>query len=207
MCKFGLSKTLSMSEFWVYFQIGVHHIVDISAYDHLLFLVALAAPYAFADWRKVLVLISMFTLGHCFSMLVSIFAAVPFSSVYIEFLIGITILVAAVYNIFTIKKVARRKLNLVAITALAFGIIHGFGFSGYFNTLLGGSGLDKIFPLISFASGIEMAQVIIVISVMLIAMMLQKFARFNRNEFVLLSSGIVLGLIAPIIYHAEIWTK
>ncbi len=194
-----------MSEFWVYFQIGIHHILDVKAYDHLLFLVALAAPYAFADWRKVLVLISMFTVGHCFSMFVSIFTTVPFGSVYIEFLIGLSILIAAVYNIVTHKKTPKRKLNILAITALSFGIVHGFGFSGYFNTLLGGSAFDKIFPLVAFASGIETAQIIIVATVLIISMLLQRFFRFNRSEFVLLSSGIVIGLIAPIIISADIW--
>jgi hypothetical protein len=53
-----------MSEFWIYFQIGLRHVLDIKAYDHILFLIALTVPYAFKDWKRVLVLVSVFTLGH-----------------------------------------------------------------------------------------------------------------------------------------------
>ena len=53
-----------MSEFWLYFKVGINHVLDINAYDHVLFLIALMIPYAFKDWKRVLLLVSLFTIGH-----------------------------------------------------------------------------------------------------------------------------------------------
>ena len=62
-----------MSEFWIYLNIGLKHVLDINAYDHVLFLMALAVPYAFKDWKRVLILVSIFTLGHTVALLLSVF--------------------------------------------------------------------------------------------------------------------------------------
>jgi hypothetical protein len=35
-----------MSEFLIYFQIGLKHVLDIHAYDHVLFLIALVVPFS-----------------------------------------------------------------------------------------------------------------------------------------------------------------
>ena len=52
-----------MSEFLIYFQIGLQHVLDIHAYDHVLFLMALVIPFTFKDWKRILLSVTLFTLG------------------------------------------------------------------------------------------------------------------------------------------------
>jgi hypothetical protein len=98
-----------MSEFWIYFQIGLRHVLDIKAYDHILFLIALTVPYAFKDWKRVFVLVSVFTLGHTLSLLLSVFGIVVVKPIFIEFLIPITILTTAFFNLFTAGKSLKKE--------------------------------------------------------------------------------------------------
>ncbi|HQQ83682.1 MAG TPA: HupE/UreJ family protein, partial [Cyclobacteriaceae bacterium] len=51
-----------MSEFEVYFAMGREHILDYAnGYDHILFVVALCAVYVVKDWKRILILITSFT--------------------------------------------------------------------------------------------------------------------------------------------------
>ncbi|MBK8779803.1 MAG: HupE/UreJ family protein [Saprospiraceae bacterium] len=52
------------SEFYTFFQLGIQHIADIKAYDHILFILSLCAIYTPSDWRKFCVLVTAFTIGH-----------------------------------------------------------------------------------------------------------------------------------------------
>ena len=47
-----------MSEFSVYLKLGLQHIADINAYDHILFIIALCATFLVSEWKKVLILVS-----------------------------------------------------------------------------------------------------------------------------------------------------
>ena len=51
-----------------YLQLGFQHIADLAAYDHILFIVALCAIYRLAEWRKVAILVTAFTIGHSFTL-------------------------------------------------------------------------------------------------------------------------------------------
>ena len=90
-----------MSNFFFNVKYGLNHVLDINGYDHLLFLVLLAVPYIFKDWKRVLVLVSLFTLGHTLSLVLAAYDMVSVDEKLVEFLIPITIFVAAIYNVFT----------------------------------------------------------------------------------------------------------
>ena len=189
-----------MSEFWIYFEIGLRHVLDIKAYDHVLFLMALTVPYAFKDWKRVLLLVSIFTVGHTLALLLSVFGIIIIREDIVEFLIPITILITALYNIFTAGKPAKNdSLSIVGFITLFFGIIHGLGFSNYFKSILGGNPSDKVVPLLEFALGIEIAQIIIVIAVLLLSYVLQNFFRFSKRDFTLVFSAFVAGVVIPMI--------
>ena len=98
-----------MSDFWLYLKLGFDHVLNWHAYDHVLFLIVLVAAYSFFSWKKVLVLVSLFTFGHSVSLLLANYSTVPISSKWIEFLIPMTILAVAVYNIITVKKYCKEK--------------------------------------------------------------------------------------------------
>lgn len=195
-----------MSEFMIYLEIGLRHVLDINAYDHILFLVALTVPYAFKDWKKVLILVSVFTLGHTLALLLSVFEIVTIKASLVEFLIPITILCTAVYNLFTSGKSAKKdNISVTGFITLFFGIIHGLGFSNYFKTILGGSAGDKMLPLLEFALGIEVAQIIVVLVVLLLSFIVQNFFRNSKRDWILIVSSIIIGVIIPMLIESEIW--
>ena len=197
-----------MSEFWVYFQIGLHHVLDIQAYDHVLFLMALVIPFTFKDWKKIILSVTLFTLGHTTALVFSVYKILVIKASFIEFLIPITILLTAIYNLASIGKSNKKgKINWVFVITLFFGIIHGFGFSNYFNTLLGGSSNSKLVPLLEFALGIEAAQLTVVLAVLALAYIVQTVFKYSRRDWILVGSAFIVGVVLPMILESEIWNQ
>lgn len=197
-----------MSEFWIYFNTGLRHVLDINAYDHVLFLIALTIPYAFKDWKRVLLLVSLFTVGHTMALLLSVYGFVQIKVNLVEFLIPITILITAVFHLFTAGKNSKKEsISFIAIVTLFFGIIHGLGFSNYFNTILPGSSSDKLLPLLEFALGIEAAQIIVVLIVLILSYIVQTVFRFSKRDWTLVMSSFVIGVVIPMVIESEIWGR
>lgn len=190
-----------MTDFWLFFELGLSHVLDWRAYDHVLFLVALCAAYNFISWKRLLLLISLFTLGHTLSLLLSSYNIVQVSSTWVEFLIPVTILVAALFNLFTAGKEKRvDKVSLLYIITFFFGLIHGFGFASYFKMIYTEG---EIFPLLEFALGVEIAQVVITLVVLTMEYVMQTFFKFSKRDWVLVVSSIVIGMTLPMLI--ETW--
>ncbi len=197
-----------MSEFWVYFQIGLHHVLDIQAYDHVLFMMALVLPFTFKDWKRLLFSVTLFTIGHTAALLLSVYEILVIKASIVELLIPITILITAIFNLFTIGKTNRKEnLNLIFLITLFFGIIHGLGFSNYFKTLLGGSSNSKLIPLLEFALGIEGAQITVVLAMLIVAYGVQSLFKFSRRDWILVGSAFIIGVVVPMILENEIWNQ
>ena len=193
-----------LENFWFNVQYGMNHVLDINGYDHVLFLIVLAVPYAFKDWKRLLLLVSMFTLGHTLSLVLAAYGIVSVNGKLIEFLIPITILVAAIYNVFTTgKKDRSTKISLLFFATLFFGLVHGLGFAREFKMFVGQSE-DKLELLIEFALGIEIAQIIIVFIVLFIGFLCQMIFRFSRRDWVMVFSAIVIGLVIPMIIQSDL---
>jgi hypothetical protein len=125
-----------MSDFWLYFKLGLEHVLDLKAYDHILFLVALSVAHTFVSWKRLLVLVSLFTVGHSFSLLLANYEVVSVSLGVIEFLIPLSILIAAVYNLNILKNQKSDKHpGIILIITVFFGLIHGFGFAAYYRMI------------------------------------------------------------------------
>ena len=202
------SKSVIMSEFWIYFNIGLKHVLNISAYDHVLFLIALTIPYAFKDWQRLFLLISFFTIGHTLALVLSVYEIAYIKSNLIEFIIPITILTVAVFNLFTAGKNNKNEsISLIAFVTLFFGIVHGLGFSNYFKTILPGKSSAKLLPLTEFALGIETAQIIVVFVVLIISYIIQTFFRFSKRDWTLVMSAFIIGVIIPLIIQSPIWNR
>ncbi|HEY4617840.1 MAG TPA: HupE/UreJ family protein [Flavobacterium sp.] len=197
-----------MSQFWIYFQIGLKHVLDVHSYDHVLFLIALAIPFSFKDWKRIVLLVSLFTIGHTMALLLSVFGIIAIKVSVVELLIPITILITALYNLFTAGKSNRKEgLNLIFFITLFFGIIHGLGFSNYFKSILGGSALSKLLPLSEFALGIEAAQIVVVFIVLILSYIVQTVFRFSKRDWALVFSAFVIGVVLPMIIGNEIWIR
>jgi hypothetical protein len=188
-----------MSEFWLYFKLGLEHVLDWSAYDHVLFIIVLVAAYSFSSWKRMIWLVSIFTIGHSLSLFLAVYGIVKVNASWVELLIALTIVFTALYNIFTAKKREhQRNIVILYFSTAFFGIIHGLGFSRYFKMIFPESS-DKFFPLIEFALGIESAQIIVVTSVLIVSFILQNALRVSRRDWILVVSAIVIGVILPIL--------
>jgi len=208
ICKFENPKSNFMQEFWLYFELGLKHVLNIRAYDHALFLIGMTIPYTFNDWRKWLLLVSLFTLGHTLSLLLSVFGIIYFNPTWVEFLIPITIFLVALFNLFTAGKSGKGEgISLVGIATLFFGIIHGLAFANDFKALLPGKATDKLLPLGEFALGIESAQIIIVIAVLILSYLVQTVFRFSKRDWTLVMSSFVIGVVTPLIIQSPIWHR
>jgi len=197
-----------MSDFWIYFKIGLNHVLDINGYDHVLFLIALSVPYAFKDWKRVLLLVTIFTIGHTLALLLSVFNIVTVKDSLVELLIPITILVTAFFNLLTAGKSSKvESMTFIGSVTLFFGVIHGLGFSNYFKAILPGNPTDKVLPLLEFALGIEAAQIMVVLAVLLLSFIVQTLFRFNKRDFTLVMSAFVIGVVVPLIIDNPIWDR
>jgi len=193
-----------LENFWFNVQYGINHVLDINGYDHLLFLVILVVPYVFKDWKRILFLVSIFTLGHTLSLVLAAYGIVSVNGKLIEFLIPITILVAAIYNVFTAgKKDKGTKIGLLFFTTLFFGLVHGLGFSREFK-MFAGQSENRLELLIEFALGIEIAQIIIVFVVLFFGFLCQTIFRFSRRDWVMVLSAIVIGFVIPMVIQSDL---
>lgn len=182
-----------MSTFSVYFSLGRDHIADINGIDHILFIVALCVRYQFSDWKKLLILITAFTIGHSITLALSVFNFVSISTEWIEFLIPITIILTAFSNFFVKKFQFREKFPLIYYLALFFGLIHGLGFSNYLKSLLGQSN-NIVTELLAFNIGLEIGQLLIVACLLLTTFIATQLFSLNRREVMLFLSGAAMGL-------------
>ena len=194
-----------MNDFWFNVKYGLNHVLDINGYDHVLFLMVLAVPYVFKDWKRVLLLVSLFTLGHTLSLVLAAYNIVSVNGKLVEFLIPITIIVAAIYNVFTAGKDGKeKKMGLLLFSALFFGLIHGLGFAREF-TMVFGDANNKVLALLEFALGIELAQVIIVFVILFLGFLFQTLFRFSRRDWIMVLSSVVIGLVLPILIENSVF--
>lgn len=194
-----------MDNFIFFFKEGLFHVLDWNAYDHILFLIALVVVYDFKSWKKVLWLITLFTLGHTFSLILAAYNVVNVNSDLVEFLIPLSIFITAVVNIILSRGTSQNtKTNINLIFALFFGLVHGLGFSTYFRMLIG-SQEDKLLPLLEFALGVEGAQIIVVFFILVFGFIFQNIFRFSKKEWILMISSIVIGFVLPILVDSVFW--
>lgn len=195
-----------MEVFNVFFEVGLRHVLDINGYDHVFFLLVLTVPYSINEWKKTLLLITLFTLGHTISLLLSVFNIVTVKAEITELFILITILITALYNLFFAGKNLKNHNNsFIWITTLCFGIIHGLGFSNYFKTLVSSETPNKLVTLFSFAIGIEVAQIIVAVAVLLLSFLTLTLSPLNKREFTLVASAFVLGVVVPLLLENPIF--
>lgn len=183
-----------MNTFHLYLSLGIHHILDFSAYDHILFIITLCGVYALGQWRKVIILITAFTIGHSFSLSLATLEVVMVRTDWIEFLIPLTIFITALAN--TLQKsgkVSHGRHLFKYFTAMFFGLIHGLGFSTYLRGLLGRES-NIVGPLFSFNLGIEIGQFTVLVILMGLAVLFIDVFGVKRRDWNLILSGAGLGV-------------
>ncbi|WP_188467155.1 HupE/UreJ family protein [Marivirga lumbricoides] len=195
-----------MSNFKVYFDLGFEHILDINGYDHILFVLALAAVYLLRDWKKVLILVTAFTIGHSVTLALSTLNYVVIQPEVIEFLIPVTIFITAFANLFKKEKSLKQSGNMQLnyIFALVFGLIHGLGFSNYLKSLLGKNS-SIVGELLAFNLGLEVGQIIIVVCFLIISFIFIDLFGMKRRDWVLIISSAIAGIAITLMLETKFW--
>ncbi|SHJ15766.1 HupE / UreJ protein [Hymenobacter daecheongensis DSM 21074] len=193
-----------MSVFQIYLQLGFFHIFNLQAYDHLVFLLALCAPYVASDWRRVVALVTSFTVGHSLTLALATLGVVHYSPALIEVLIPITILLTAGLNLRRAgQPEAEPKRPTLVLTgpnllAAGFGLIHGLGFSSYLRELLGRQS-RPVLELLAFNVGVELGQLLIVAFILLTGFGVLRLLGATRRSWVLVMSGAAGGIAAVLL--------
>ena len=148
---------------------GVHHIL--TGYDHVLFMLCLLLPAVMrrapgGGWQPVerlsqavlpvVGIVSAFTLAHSITLGLAATRVVSLPAALIEPAIAVTIVLAALDNIWPVFPVRR------VVVTFCFGLIHGFGFAG----VLGELNLPTTqfaWALLEFNLGLELGQLAIVV--------------------------------------------
>ena len=195
-----------MSEFSLFFDLGLEHILDIEGYDHILFVVALCAIYSATEWKKVLILVTAFTLGHSLTLALSTLNILNFDSGIIEFLIPVTIFITAAANLAKLEGASQEKtsIRLNYWFAAFFGLIHGLGFSNYLKSLLGRD-TSIVTQLLAFNVGLEVGQIVIVAALMMAAYVLVSRGWIRKRDWIMVISSAVAGIALTLIIENRIW--
>ena len=180
-----------METFWFYFKLGFDHVLDPGGLDHFYFLIALTLPFMFREWKKLLIWVSIFTLGHTLSLFASNFKWVLVDGKWVEFLIPITIGITCLSVLFK-KRNAISKVSWINSVTLFFGIIHGLGFGRYFK-MISIDDDNAVISLLEFAVGVEFAQVIIVLSMLLINFLVIRIFSFKTQKWELIIATLILS--------------
>ena len=179
-----------MNDVNLFFSLGWHHIISVDALDHILFIVALAAIYIFKDWKKVLILVTAFTIGHSLTLALSVYDIIRINSKLVEILIPCTIVITAVFN-FLQKGFDQKKIQVNYFFALFFGLIHGMGFANTIRFMMPKDENIAI-PLLSFNVGLEAGQIVIVFLLLLLSYLFITVLNTPRKIWVYILSAVAL---------------
>ena len=195
------------SEFAVYFRLGFEHIADIRGYDHILFIAALTVAYAPKEWRRLLILVTAFTVGHSITLALATMGAISVNATLVEILIPVTILITSVFNIADSQSVqdgaeitgsVRRHHTVLYTLAGVFGLIHGLGFSSFLRVVLGGEE-SIVLPLFAFNVGLEVGQILIVLVLFAFGTLMTHIVKMSRRDWLLVVSGATAGVAITLI--------
>lgn len=179
-----------MTDFLFYLQLGWVHIISSDALDHQLFILALVAIFSFKDLKKVLILVTAFTIGHSVTLALSAFDIIRLPSNWIEFLIPCTIVFTALDNLIFSKN-QEQLIKLNYFLALFFGLIHGMGFANSVRMMLAQEQSITI-PLFGFNVGLEIGQIAVVIIVLSLFFLLSTFLKLQKKHWIIIVSIPIL---------------
>nr|WP_321412718.1 HupE/UreJ family protein [uncultured Carboxylicivirga sp.] len=193
-----------MDQFLFYLKQGIDHITDLQGLDHMVFIITLCAVYQLNRWKQILILITAFTIGHTVTLALAGLDIISVNQKLVETLIPITILLTSIFNLAQ-KSTQDKKIQFNYFLALAFGLIHGMGFSNFFRSMMMGISDESIvFPLFLFNLGIEVGQIIIVGVFMLVNLIMTRLFTIKHRDWNLVVSGAGGGIALTMIIKAMI---
>lgn len=189
-----------METLWFYIDLGFWHVMDWAGLDHLYFILTLAVPFEVKQSKKLIWWVTLFTLGHTLSLVGNFYAALAFSSYWIELLIPITIALSASSLLFYNYPFFKNKNSIFfPVVTVLFGIIHGLGFGRYFSMLIPEEAVGL--SLFSFAVGVELAQICIVFGVLILNYLVLTALKKSKQKWEFLVGAMVLSQALVMIFE------
>ena len=175
--------------------LGISHITDWQGYDHMLFLLALVARYDLRHVWKAFLVATAFTVGHSLTLAIASLDLFRLPGDWVEFLIGVTILLAAAWNLKTGGVMNDKQRRLTYVMAVGFGLIHGLGFSSFFR-ISRDEAAGFVGGLFRFNLGVEIGQLVIVLVLLALASLARAVGVSERDQQVFVCGGaIALSLV------------
>lgn len=196
-----------MSQFWIFFNLGLKHILDIYSYDHILFLLVLTIPFTIKEWKYLLLQITLFTIAHTLGLLLVVTKAVTVKPEGVLAMIPIALLITASFNFYKAGKASKKGNYWIFFMTFFYGIIHGLSFLNNFNEIIKVGSVSSITSLFQFTVGIWIGQIVFVLTVFLGAYIAQTVLKFSRRELMLICSAFVIGFVLPMILKDKIWLQ
>lgn len=183
---------MSLNEFFIWLNLGFEHILDWKGYDHMLFLWMSFLALGFQKLRSIVWRVSLFTIAHSITLILSVYGLIPRNTHYIEIGIVLSIILSAIVQISRIKNAI--PLNSSSLI-FVFGLIHGMGFSTLLISLLGDAE-SHVFPLLGFNVGLELGQLLFLAVIISIQEYLLRYHRERIDIYRNLSAftGVAIGL-------------
>ena len=187
------------------FRDGVHHILI--GYDHILFLICLLLPAVLrrrasgwdpvVAWRDAVLpmlgIVTMFTIAHSITLALAALKIVTISPRLIEPAIAVTVVLAALDNVYPLLRGRRELMSFL------FGLIHGFGFAGALTEMeLPTRGF--VLALLQFNLGVEAGQLVVVFVALSLFLAMRHWRRY---EPVLLHGGSTAAVLIAAIWFLE----
>lgn len=175
-----------------YFPLGWEHILSVDALDHQAFLAAMGACYLFPDWKRLLMVVTAFTVGHSLTLALSVLDLFTVNSKVVELLIPITIALTAAQQWWGRSAHQNKSLILYA-SALFFGFIHGMGFANNIRFMLS-QDQSLGWGLLGFNLGLEAGQLVFMALFLLLAQALVQFFQLEKRNWTESVALITFGI-------------
>ena len=199
------SEAMAPAGAWGFLREGIRHIL--TGYDHVLFLLCLLLPSVMRrtpeGWRPVETLsqavwpvagiVSAFTVAHSITLGLAAMKVLSLSPAFIEPAIAVTIILAALDNVWPIFPVRR------VVVTFFFGLIHGFGFAGVLAELNLPTA-KFAWALFQFNLGLELGQLMIVIGVTATLFLLRQRPRYHAW---VIRGGSMAALLVGVLWLIE----
>jgi TRAP-type C4-dicarboxylate transport system permease small subunit len=137
-----------------------------------------------------LILVTAFTIGHFLTLILSVTEVIRANSEWVEFLIPLTIVITALFNLF--KPNLQSATNAFPYTlTLVFGLVHGLGYANAIRFLLVEE-QSLGWSLFAFNLGLEIGQIVVVLAALILGELVLRYTPLQRRYWVVIVSSIVI---------------
>lgn len=176
-----------------YIWLGATHML--TGYDHLLFIFGVI--FFLTTFRDIVKFISVFTFGHCITLIFATFFKITANYYLIDAVIALSVMYKGFENIDGFKKYFQWEPPTLLRMVFIFGLIHGFGLSTRLQQLpLGDDNVSMLFRILCFNVGVEVGQIAALAVMMIFLSGWRKAAAFAKFAYAanvaLVAGGIFL---------------